>query len=430
VGPMWMIHALSVFVYAVSAPSSDYMYLNSFAKHYADGQPMDCTTQMDSNACSRAVVDVTQIQVIRGFALPVMQFFAGPALGAISDAFGRRPAVILIRIALAISTAAGAAVACFDLSVWIDFYIGFVGMIPFLPVPLAWYIDRIDHTPSIVMATALVESSCTLASVVGSMLGGFLSLKAAMLIGFLGKIICLLLAIFVLPESLPEEKRIRFTWSNLLPTAALKVLFQSPLVEKLTAIGVIDSFHYNGFYTLSSRFLMQSLAFGRHQTYLQTMVGQLSDMVWLTVGVSMLWPILGQVGILIASTVATACSDILMMLSAHPWQIYMNGLLLGGLGNMNSCVIASIAGKAASAEKQGMFQSALNLVIQVSSALGPAAFMTVYQLLDPTAPGAPSWRMTIYIIYGVLFAVPSLMLSLALRRFLPAADEYDSGFSS
>ena len=42
-------------------------------------------------------------------------------------------------------------------SVWIDFYIGFVGMIPFLPVPLAWYIDRIDHTPSIVMATALVE---------------------------------------------------------------------------------------------------------------------------------------------------------------------------------------------------------------------------------------------------------------------------------
>ena len=227
--------------------------------------------------------------------MPVVQFFAGPALGAISDAFGRRPAVIIIRIALMISTGAGAAVACFDLSVWVDFWISFVGMIPFLPVPLAWYIDRVDHTPSIVMATALVESSCTLFSILGSLLGGFLSLKSAMLIGFLGKVLCFFLAIFILPESLAEDKRIRFTWSSLLPSAALRVLFQSPLVEKLTAIGIIDSFHYNGFYTMANRFIQQHLMFNLHQTYLQTMIGQSSDMVWLTLGMSALWPILGQV---------------------------------------------------------------------------------------------------------------------------------------
>ena len=119
------------------------------------------------------------------------------------------------------------------------------------------------------------------------------------------------------------------------------------------------------------------------------------------------------------------------MLAKKPWQVNLNSLVLGGLGNMNSCVIAGVAGRAASQEKQAMFQSALNLAIQVSSALGPAAFMTVYQLLDPTAPGAPAWRMTVYILYGVMFAVPSLMLSFALRRFLPQGDkDYDSGFSS
>jgi len=430
VGPMWLIHALSVFVYAVSAPSADYMYLNSFAKHYADGHPTDCSTAMDTMPCSRAVVDVTQIQVIRGFALPIIQFFAGPALGAISDAFGRRPGVILIRIAFAISTGTGAVVAWFDLSVWIDFWIGFLGMIPFLPVPLAWYIDRIDHTPSLVIATALIESSCTLASILGSLLGGFLSLKVAMLIGFLGKLVCLLLALFVLPESLPEEKRIRFTWSSLLPTAALRVLFQSPLVEKLTAIAVIDSFHYNGFYTMMNRFFQQHLAFTRQEMYLQAMLAQFSDMVWLTLGVSALWPILGQVGILVSSTLATALSDVLLMMAGKSWQVNLNCLILGGLGNMNSCVIAGIAGRAASPEKQAMFQSALNLAIQVSSALGPAAFMTVYQLCDPTAPGAPRWRMSVYVLYGVMFAVPSLMLSFALRRFIQEEKDHDSGFSS
>ena len=193
-----------------------------------------------------------------------------------------------------ISTGAGAAVACFDLSVWFDFWVGFLGMIPFMPVPLAWYIDRLDHTPSIVIATALVESTCTLASILGSLLGGFISLKSAMLIGFLGKVVCLFLAIFWLPESLPEEKRIRFTWSSLAPTAALRVLFQSPLVEKLAGIALIDSFHYSGFYAMANRFFQQHLALNRQQAYLQTMMVLFSDMVWLSAGVSALWPILGQ----------------------------------------------------------------------------------------------------------------------------------------
>ena len=121
------------------------------------------------------------------------------------------------------------------------------------------YMDRIDHTPSLVMATSMVESSCILASILGSLLGSTLSLKNAMLLGMLGKVICLFLAVFCLPESLPEEKRVRFTWSSLLPTAALRVIFQSPLVEKLTALGIFDSFHYTGFYVLFSQLLGQRL---------------------------------------------------------------------------------------------------------------------------------------------------------------------------
>ena len=294
VAPMWAIHALSIFAYGASSPSLDYMYLNSFAQRYSSSSHVDCSSQMESSACTQAVMDVMQLKIAKGFAHPVIQFCTGPALGAISDAFGRRPAVLCIRVALLLPTVAAAAVAWFDLSIWLDFAVQFIGMVPYEPIPIAWYMDRIDHTPSLVIATSMVESSCILASILGSLFGSMLSLQSAMLLGMLGKMTCLLLAIFCLPESLPEEKRVKFTWSSLFPTAALRVLFQSPLVEKLTALGIFDSFHYTGFYTLANQFLQQRLAWSRHETYVNGMLEQASQMLWLTVGVVTLWPHLGH----------------------------------------------------------------------------------------------------------------------------------------
>ena len=187
VAPMWIIHVLSLFAYGISAPSLDYMYLNSFAQKYSDGLRLDCSSQMQSLPCSRAAVDITQLKVAKGFAHPVIQFATGPALGAVSDAFGRRPAVLFIRVALLLPTMAAAAVAWFDLSIWWEFGVQFLGMIPFEPVPIAWYIDRIDHTPSLVLAASMVESSCILATILGSLLGSSLTLKNAMLAWHVGE---------------------------------------------------------------------------------------------------------------------------------------------------------------------------------------------------------------------------------------------------
>eukprot|EP00439_Symbiodinium_sp_Y106_P005574 s465_g1.t1 len=420
VAPMWIIHVLSLFAYGISAPSLDYMYLNSFAQKYSDGLRLDCSSQMQSLPCSRAAVDITQLKVAKGFAHPVIQFATGPALGAVSDAFGRRPAVLFIRVALLLPTMAAAAVAWFDLSIWWEFGVQFLGMIPFEPVPIAWYIDRIDHTPSLVLAASMVESSCILATILGSLLGSSLTLKNAMLLGMLGKLVCLLIAICCLPESLtvPQQQRVKFAWSNLLPTSALRILFQSPLVEKITALGIFDAFHYNGFYTLSAQFLQQRLAWSRQDSYVNGMLEQSSQMLWLTVGVSALWPLLGQVGIIASATVAAGISHLWLMMSTQPWQVKLNSLVLRGTLSMSNCVIIGITGKAAKKEQQGTLQSAMGLVIQVSSALGPLAFLTVYRLCDPTAPGAPDWRMMFYVAYGLLFAVPSLIITFALRRFV------------
>ena len=364
---------------------------------------------------------------LAGFALPVVQFTVGPALGAISDAFGRRPAVLVIRTCLLISTAGTMAVAWFPLPIWVDYCLGFFAMIPWTAVPFAWYMDRMDHAPSIVFGVSLIEGSCIVSAALGTALGSVLSMKMAILVEFLGRVATFCLALFALPESLPAEKRTPFSWSSLMPTAALQVLLQSPLVEKLTAIGVINAFHWTGYYTILGRFLQSHMAWTRHHSYEGGLAEQISQVLWLSLGVNFLLRAFGQSGLMAVSTCACVASNILQMLSSQPWQIYANSALFSGPSFLGSAVVAGIIGAAAPAQ-QGLLQSALGLVTQVAAALGPVAFATVYQLLDPAAPGAPNWTMYIYICYGALFAVPSLALTFSLRRYIERIER--KGFES
>ena len=78
-----------------------------------------------------------------------------------------------------------------------DFWIGFLALIPVFAVPTAWYIDRVDHAPSIVRAITFVEGTCILSGLLGVMLGSVLSMRMAFLVGMLGKLIDLFLAIFL-----------------------------------------------------------------------------------------------------------------------------------------------------------------------------------------------------------------------------------------
>ncbi|CAL1145540.1 unnamed protein product [Cladocopium goreaui] len=385
IGPMWLIHMLGIFSFALGAPSIEYLYLNYFARQQSHSQ-IDCSVQMAEAPCAQSIMKVLHLAIIRGFALPFVQFIVGPALGAFSDAYGRRPAVLVIRTCLFIHCAGTAAVAWFPIPIWIDFGLSFFAMIPWGSVPFAWYIDRLDHAPSIVYAMSMVEGSCIICAALGTAIGSFLTLKMALLVEFLGRgVTTMLIAIFLLPESLPEEKRVPFSWSSLTPTAALQLLLQSPVVEKLTAIGVINAFHWAGYYTLFGRFLQSHMAWTRQNTYTGGLVEQVSQVLWLFLGVKVLLRIFGQAGLMAVSTTAAVLSNILQMLSNKPWQIYTNSVVLSGPAIMGSAVVAGIVGKAASGGQQGMLQTALGLVTQMAGALGPVAFATVYKLLDPTA---------------------------------------------
>ena len=417
IGPMWLIHMLGIFSFALGAPSIEYLYLNYFARQQSHSQ-IDCSVQMAEAPCAQSIMKVLHLAIIRGFALPFVQFIVGPALGAFSDAYGRRPAVLVIRTCLFIHCAGTAAVAWFPIPIWIDFGLSFFAMIPWGSVPFAWYIDRLDHAPSIVYAMSMVEGSCIICAALGTAIGSFLTLKMALLVEFLGRgVTTMLIAIF--PFAGISSRR---------ETGAVLLV----LVDADSSFATAPS-EPRRWKTHCNR-CHQCISLGRLLHTLWKIPSESHGMDaakhlhWRTRGASLpslvafswrespfadLW-----------SSRIDGCQHNRGRAVQHPTNAFQQ--TVANLHQQRGAFRSSYHGLSCGRWDRGQscfWRSAghaTNLPWDSSPRWqvlwGPVAFATVYKLLDPTAPGAPAWNMYLYILYGALFAVPSLLLTFSLSK--------------
>lgn len=186
--------------------------------------------------------DIAQATLWHGLfatAFMVMQFFFSPIQGALSDHFGRRPIILLSNLGLGI-----------------DFLImALAGTLPWL------FIGRLlsgitaasfstanayvaDVTPPEKRAVAFGKLGMafglgfTLAPAFGSWLGGIdLRLPFYVAAGLSLTNFCY--GYFVLPESLPPDRRSRFSWAKANPLASLRLLRGHPELFGLAAVAFL-----------------------------------------------------------------------------------------------------------------------------------------------------------------------------------------------
>lgn len=169
-----------------------------------------------------------------GWAL--MQFFCMPLLGALSDRFGRRPVLLL---------------SCFGLG--IDYL--FMALAP----SLGWlFLGRLisgatsatfstagayiaDVTPPEKRAASygLIGGAWGVGFIVGPAVGGLLGLVSPRL-PFVGAAVLALINVaygfFILPESLPPERRRAFSWARANPLGSLRMLRSRPALFGLSTV--------------------------------------------------------------------------------------------------------------------------------------------------------------------------------------------------
>ena len=158
------------------------------------------------------------------FAFGLANFFASPILGALSDAHGRRPVLLLGFCGLAFSFLATALVTSLVLLVAVRLVSG--AMQANMSVSNAYVADITppeDRARRFGMLGAMFGLGFILGPVMGGLLGA-IDLRLPFFAAGSLALLNLLYGWFVLPESLPAERRRPFAWKHANPVGALRGL--------------------------------------------------------------------------------------------------------------------------------------------------------------------------------------------------------------
>lgn len=158
----------------------------------------------------------------------VVQFFAGPVLGNLSDQYGRRPVLLLSLVAF------GAAYVLMGFAPslgWLFVAQGLTGLFGATLGTAAAYIADVTPREDRSKRFGAMGAAIGTGLVVGPVIGGLLVEYGARLPFFAAASLSLanvLFGVFVLPESLPKHHRRPFRWSRAHPVGALLELRKYP----------------------------------------------------------------------------------------------------------------------------------------------------------------------------------------------------------
>ena len=190
-----------------------------------------------------------------GFAWATMQFLFSPVLGAWSDRFGRRPVILLSCLGLGVDYIFMALAPTLR---WL--FVGrIISGITTSNVSTAFaYIADVTPAEERAKRYGMLGAAFGLGFVIGPAVGGLLghySLRAPFWAAAGLSLANFLYGCFVLPESLPVEKRAKSAWHMANPLGSLSLLRSHP---ELGGLAVVNTFYYMAHQSLPSVFVLYS----------------------------------------------------------------------------------------------------------------------------------------------------------------------------
>ena len=349
----------------------------------------------------------------------VTQFFFAPVLGALSDRVGRRPVILI---------------ALFGLG--IDYII--MGLAP----SIGWlFVGRLVAG---VMGASITTANAYIADVsepevrarnfgfvgvafglgfifgpaIGGLLGG-IDLRLPFFAAAGLALVNALYGIFVLPESLPPEKRDAFRWEKANPVGSLAVLRSYPLVAGLAVSFVFVILAQRGLETVwvlytGHKFGWDELANGLSLA----LVGLMAVIVQ----GGLVQPVIKRIGerrAVRGGLVVAVFTYLGYGLATQGWML-IAFIIFGSIGGIAGPALQSLVAGAVEPRDQGKVQGGLQSLMSLTSILSPLIFTAglFSYFTSATAPvqlpGAP------FLLGAVMYAAAFVVVVRLFRR-IPAA---------
>ncbi|HYF15206.1 MAG TPA: TCR/Tet family MFS transporter [Phycisphaerales bacterium] len=405
------------------APAAIFIFITVFIDVLGLGIIIPVAPRLVSQLNGQTEDQNAAVYGILGATYALMQFVFSPVLGSLSDRFGRRPVLLLSLLGTGIDYFAMA----FSPTLAFLFVTRAISGISGASIPVAnAYIADVTPPEKRAGAYGLMGAAFGIGFVVGPLLGGFLAEHSLSLplVGTIDGIrIPFLLAgalalanwcygLFVLPESLPMDRRRAFDWSRANPIGALFAIsrYQSVLglatalfllqlaMFILHSVWVLSTAHRYGW---SPRDVGLSLA----------LVGIGAAVVQGGLARKII-PALGEKRSFLIGVAIAALAYAGYGAATEGWMVYAI-VCLASLGGIAAPAGQAILTKSVAATEQGELQGTLTSLQGVAQIFGPILGTQVYAYFISThapahLPGAPFYTSAVLALLGLAASAVAL----------------------
>ncbi|MFC5743137.1 TCR/Tet family MFS transporter [Dyella tabacisoli] len=308
----------------------------------------------------------------------IVQFVSSPVQGALSDRFGRRPVILISNLGLAVDFI----VLALAPTLWLLFVARILlGMTAASFTTANAYIADITPKEKRAAAFGMLGSAFGLGFILGPGLGGWLgaiNLRLPFWVAA-GLALCnFLYGCFVLPESLPKERRTpRFELHSAHPLGSLKLLRRYPQV---LGLAVVMFLVYLAHYVLQTVFVLYAdyrYSWGTEAVGLVLMLVGVCDGFVQAVLIGRLTPRFGERRVLIAGMLFGIGAFVLMGLASNG-VVFLLGIPLMALWGLSGPPIQSIMTHQVDPTEQGRLQGAISSLGSFAGIFGPFLFSHVF----------------------------------------------------
>ncbi|HVN28075.1 MAG TPA: TCR/Tet family MFS transporter [Candidatus Binataceae bacterium] len=336
-----------------------------------------------------------------------MQFLFSPVLGALSDRFGRRPVILLSNFGLGLDYIVMAVAPTVG---WL--FIGRVisGITAASFSTASAYIADVAPPDKRAGSYGMISAAFGLGFVLGPAMGGVLGNIDPRLPFWVAAGLSLLNAmygLFVLPESLPLDRREAFSWQRANPMGSIKLLRSHAELFGLSAVNFLGSIAHEALPTTFVLYAMYRYGWNARMVGLAiATVGVCSALV----GAGMVQPLVARFGdrrVMLGGMWFNVAGFFIYGL-APTGLLFWSGIPVGGLGGLANPPMQSLMTRRVKETEQGQLQGALSSVRGIAFMIGPVIFTTTFAaFIEPSRarhlPGAP-----------YLLAATIVMVSLAI----------------
>ena len=322
----------------------------------------------------------------------LMQFFCSPIIGMLSDRFGRRPVILLANFGLGLDYLVMAFAPTLG---WL-----FASRVISGITGAAWttagaYIADVTKPEERAKSYGMIGAAWGLGFVLGPVTGGLLGSIDIHLPFIVASALTLLNAmygLFVLPESLPPEKRTSFKWAKANPVGSLTLLRRHHELFGLAMVSAIYFLAHQAFPSVFVIFANYRYSWNAKQVgLLLAIVGICTALVQALV-MQRAVKALGERKAVMVGLASGTVSFLIWAASPVGWMGAL-AVPFGSLMGLFGPACQALMSRHVTAQEQGQLQGAFASIMGITGMIGPTLFTTVFgRFIDPNGtqlPGAP-----------------------------------------